>query len=618
MKYHRWCGLFFSACAALAAAQGFAAEADAGDVDGADRYLRDSAGRIDYMVDLRPEVALGYPRTLLKRSHFPSYHRSNGVNAVQSFEAAYGFRAHSMTSWIGLSFTAYLDPSQVQRLKKDPAVESIVPNEPLEFSAFNRLSDDGAVWNDQYDINNDRVTPWGTVAVNASHDQSSGSVLVYVVDAGVGQHQDLNVVERVLPSQGIDCGTRSGLSPCTSMQLQATVSCYTHSTAVAGVIGAKGLKSWGVNPNVNIVSVSTYYGTEIIYPNCQPANLFNPGSIRAALDWVKSDISLRNPSGLTSVVNLSFNWVSPSLPGASKIMEAIADLSHPTSGPGALVVQSAGNQHEDACLHSYSSTAVNDGVLVVGALNTHGQPVVPLTDNKGFWRDSAPFPNHEAGSNYGSCVELWAPGDGLYMPMANPDNGNIQDGNTLYTTYGFGSGTSFSAPHVAGLAAKLIETQGIQSPSAAEAAVRQVSYALGSQDQAGSVIKFATNNGTLPSPSQTPYGELSLYSYDATGTLIGWQVNGFTWGSNYGQLPTWLTAHHRIKAEFNSYGLAPYGCSVLRQYALPGGGGDTYIVNNATSLPLTGMQDWDPGNTSTLWAVSSPCYAYGTRVNDVP
>ena len=102
--------------------------------------------------------------------------------------------------------------------------------------------------------------------------------------------------------------------------------------------------------------------------------------------------------------------------------------------PGSLVVQSAGNQHDDACTWAYTPAVANDGILAVGGLDENGSEVTP--QNGGY--------PYEAGSNYGSCVEMWALSKNIYSTW----NSNS------YTVL---SGTSMAAPHVAGFAAALLE-----------------------------------------------------------------------------------------------------------------------------------------------------------------
>jgi hypothetical protein len=577
---------------------------------GADNVYRDAEGRIAYMVNLKSGAATSYTKSFLSSARYPAYHKGEVVNLVHAMEWQYHFEASSMTSWVGASFAAYLTPDQYAHLQKDYRVLSISPDEPMVMSG-----DTTAVWSDSVttlaappnSLWSARVTqatqmlPWGKRAVNQSLASSSGNTLVYVVDAGVGRHQDLNVVEWVNPmDHAYDCGTRTGvgLSPCTNAQWDKLVACFTHSTAVAGVIGAIANSSGivGVDPGASIVSVAVENPNEYQYPSnatcvrppTSPGHSVQASRVHAALDWVKSDIAVNNHTGRPSVVNMSMNWVDaaewPTQP-TNTITTIKQDMQALASGsPGAFVVQSAGNQFESACAYAYSGTLPNDGIFVVGAINNHGQPVVPLNGAPGFWRDIKDTIGgfaHEPGSNYGSCVEGWAPGDAVFTTMGLA---NEQSGDIVYNTYAYGSGTSFSAPHVAGLAAYMIETRGLTSPTSVESNIRGAFSILGSKDKAGLAINLPTVS-PLPAGAvkNTPYAEFVLstaciypkhWDGTATGTLPpGCQVLSTTNPQfdpslmsgamrNGGQLS--LANNLNVWLAFDSYGTAPYSCDVKR------------------------------------------------------
>ncbi|OXB82119.1 UNVERIFIED_CONTAM: hypothetical protein H355_008998, partial [Colinus virginianus] len=93
---------------------------------------------------------------------------------------------------------------------------------------------------------------------------------------------------------------------------------------------------------------------------------------------------------------------------------------------GAVMVVAAGNYKDDACLYSPAS---EPEVITVGATNREDQPASIGT----------------LGTNFGRCVDLFAPGGDIV--------GASSDCSTCFTAQ---SGTSQAAAHVAGIAAMLL------------------------------------------------------------------------------------------------------------------------------------------------------------------
>lgn len=137
-------------------------------------------------------------------------------------------------------------------------------------------------------------------------------------------------------------------------------------------------------------------------------------------------------SGFSSSVVAGINWVTQSHPGGAGIINlslggsansAIDSAVASATAAGLTVVVAAGNSSADACS---SSPARAPSALTIGAID----------------RADA----QAAYSNFGTCVDLWAPGTNITSAWIG--------GSSATRTI---SGTSMAAPHVAGLAARLAQ-----------------------------------------------------------------------------------------------------------------------------------------------------------------
>ena len=176
--------------------------------------------------------------------------------------------------------------------------------------------------------------------------------------------------------------------------------CNGHGTHVAGTVGGS---VYGVAKDVNLVAVRVL--------DCGGSGTFS--GVIAGMDWVAD-----NANG-PSVANMSLGGGSSA--SVDDAVERMFDAGVPT-------IVAAGNgdflgRAQDAC---GSSPAGADRAYTVGATNTD--------DSKTSW------------SNYGDCVDMFAPGAGITAAWHTSDTAT----NTI-------SGTSMAAPHVAGVAALYLQ-----------------------------------------------------------------------------------------------------------------------------------------------------------------
>jgi len=242
---------------------------------------------------------------------------------------------------------------------------------------------------------------------------------------------------------------------------RGTSDCNGHGTHVAGTVGGE---TYGVAKDVAL------YPVRVLGCNGSGTN----SGVIAGIDWVT-----QNASG-PSVANMSLGG------GASTALDSAVRNS---ISSGVSYAVAAGNASEDAC---YGSPSRVEEALTVGASTSN--------DSRSSF------------SNYGSCLDLFAPGSNITSAWIGSDS----DTNTI-------SGTSMASPHVAGVAALYLEDNAAAQPGQVNSAI----LASGTPNTLGNVGPGSPNlllfsgltEGGDPSPEPEP-GACALPE-TFTGSLAG-------------------------------------------------------------------------------------------------
>ena len=190
--------------------------------------------------------------------------------------------------------------------------------------------------------------------------------------------------------------------------------CIGHGTHVAGTIGGT---TWGVAKGVNL------YAVRVI--GCDGSGSIS--AIISGVDWVTANHN--NPS----VANMSLG-----APFSYPLSTAVTNMIQ----SGVTTVVAAGNNTEDACFVSPANVST---AITVGATD--------VNDNVASF------------SNYGKCVDINAPGVNI------TSSSNLND-----TASAIRSGTSMASPHVAGVAALILEQYNYFAPSDVAKLIKVTAY----------------------------------------------------------------------------------------------------------------------------------------------
>ena len=252
------------------------------------------------------------------------------------------------------------------------------------------------------------------------HFNNTGTgVNAFVIDTGI-RADHAEFSGRVLPGYSAIADTNG------------TNDCNGHGTHVSGTVGGT---TYGVAKGVKLIPVRVL--------DCAGSGAWS--GVIAGIDWVANS-TLR-----PAVANLSLGGAANTAVDAA-VAGAVAK--------GVVMVVAAGNSNADACT---ASPAREPSAITVAA-----------TTSIDF---RASF------SNWGTCVDLYAPGGGINSAW-----------NTSATATNILSGTSMASPHVTGVAALALSA----SPTATPAAV------------ASQIVSSATPNRVTSSAPGTP--NLLLYS----------------------------------------------------------------------------------------------------------
>ncbi|KAF5664035.1 alkaline protease (oryzin) [Fusarium denticulatum] len=358
-----------------------------------------------YIITLKSEIKAPVVEAHMKwvdGVHKRSLEKRDGGNGVEkTFETEAGFHGYSGT----------FDDETVKQIKKSPEVVRVEPDRrvKLTWGASKRqeqpvepappaetTSQEGEDTEDENEDDqlekrseiNQKSSTWGLGTISHRnkgfqnyiyHKQSGSDSFAYLVDSGVRTtHKEF---------QG---RAKNGWTAFRKDYVDR----LGHGTHVAGTIAGK---TFGVAKKAKIISVKVFQGDS--------ADL---SVILNGIEWAVNDI-IKKKRQEFSVINLSL--------GIDGVSGALNDIIKNAAKSGVIFVVAAGNQGTNA---NTKSPASAPQAITVGAIDKN-------------WR----IPSW---SNYGSSVDIMAPGVDVVSASYLSDNGTYIE-----------SGTSMATPHVSGL-----------------------------------------------------------------------------------------------------------------------------------------------------------------------
>jgi len=344
----------------------------------------------------------------------------------------------------------------------------------------------------------DRIDQRSSVLDNKYEYTEDGTgVYIYVLDVQLdANHPEFGsrVVKKIASSVPLSCSNGGGCgSPGSTCPANGNdlVEAASHGTHVAAIAAGT---TYGVAKNAFIVGVE-------VLAACGVEAIGSPDSVMAGLDDAYDDWVLRGKP--PAVFNLSLG---------NGLNLAMNEKINFLLGQGISVVVSAGNNGQDACLFSPSSTGgVNGDTIVVGASDI----------NNYVWQTC------EQASNFGGCVDLYAPGANITSAVSYD---NLSDST---------SGTSQAAPHVTGRVALYLQSH----PGALPADVKEAITSYSVTHDGVREVDGSERHKLLHSKDTYDTADIS---YEFMGCAASTAHYLIEWEADFGSYEEYYTAEYQI------------------------------------------------------------------------
>lgn len=463
----------------------------------------DKRGWSLYFIEINPFVAEPYHTEALLKGYKPPV-KPEKIKDKEDWQqpailyirdilsSKYGIESVDVLSWGGLAITSYMPEETARKILEDELVSEVI-EVPFNEIVLSQSTCGGSPTAAGDSCSGSETIPWARPAVNV-YDSAYNGQYVHLVDT---------VLPTTLPPGEINLVYRWDQAAPT------TYSPY-HPLHVAGIIGANSnnARIRGISPNVKIA-----------------AHGWNQSSVASLVVAIDNAIYVAETLGVHGQLNMSLNTSNPASNAFAhngligKRMRAASNRN--------FITESAGNFNAAACNYGFSypggTWRAYDGIMLVGAIQLNGSRMTGGTN---------PFPGSTVavdGSNYGNCVEAWAPGHEITsLDPVGPSLTRIS------------TGTSYSAPIVASIASRVGATT--TRPIQREWYIRNSRVNTGYTDPTGLPIMKAqyvgTSLGTIPKILPIINGWSMTSFTNLTALWDGLYTSGANWnaGANWGSV----------------------------------------------------------------------------------
>ena len=355
---------------------------------------------------------------------------------VQTLEMRHGVKADAAFGTALQGMSVRLTPAQREALRRDASVDVIEEEQTFTVQPLSRLEPSAAgKFTTTATVSSSQVIPWGISKTQATQSYTlagdgSGSVSgvrAYIIDTGLDTgNTDLNRAGHIN-------FTGDGRN----------YDCNGHGTHVAGTVAAADNSQAvvGMGPGVPI------YGVKVL--NCTGSGTTT--SVIRGVDWVAANAIK------PAVANMSLGG------GTSQLLD---DAVRKAASTGIFFSIAAGNSAANACTASPARIGGSGNTTGLGLMTVAATDVNDL---------EATF------SNYGSCVDIWAPGVSITSLK-------IGGGTTIM------SGTSMASPHVGGAAALYLGRYPAATSASVVSTLKGMAVNTGTLSKDGSAIKRLNGN----------------------------------------------------------------------------------------------------------------------------